>query len=180
VTGARGGPDESRAALRLRPLRHDDEAVVRAAHTTMATEGYPFCLFFAPDTPWDTYLRQLERHRRGVRLPGRLVPSTFLVAVVDSVVIGRVSIRHRLNEFLERDGGHIGYCVLPRHRRRGYATAILEQALVIVRAFGVDAVLLTCDDANIGSATVIERCGGVLDSVVVLDSGTRNRRYWIR
>lgn len=153
---------------------------MRAAHTTMAAEGHPFCLFYADATPWDGYLRRLERYRRGVRLPARLVPSTFLVAVVDGVIVGRVSIRHRLNQFLQRDGGHVGYCVLPPFRRRGHATAMLGQALVIVRALGVDDVLVTCDDTNVGSAAVIERCGGVLDSVIELGTGARNRRYWIR
>jgi predicted acetyltransferase len=40
-------------------------------------------------------------------------------------------------------------------------------------------VLVTCDEANIGSARVIERCGGVLESVVASEDGsTAKRRYW--
>ncbi|MGI8445981.1 MAG: hypothetical protein ACR2MP_02105 [Streptosporangiaceae bacterium] len=34
------------------------------------------------------------------------------------------------------EGGYIGYCVLSGHRRRGYATGILRQSLVIARAHG--------------------------------------------
>jgi predicted acetyltransferase len=70
--------------------------------------------------------------------------------------------------------------VLPAHRRRGYATEILQQSLIIIRAIGVDRVLVTCDDDNIGSMKVIEKCGGVLESVVTYD-GDRigKRRYWI-
>jgi hypothetical protein len=56
--------------------------------------------------------------------------------------------------------------VLPQRRRRGYATEILRHALVIARANGVDRALLICDDENIGSAAVIEACGGRLDSIV--------------
>ena len=63
-------------------------------------------------------------------------------------------------------GGHIGYAVRPAHRRRGYATEILRQSLIIARAVGVDRVLVTCDDTNVGSSAVIEACGGVLDDVV--------------
>ena len=70
------------------------------------------------------------------------------------------------------EGGHIGYAVRPAHRRRGYATEILRQSLIVARAVGVDGVLVTCDDDNVGSAAVIERCGGVLES----DRDRRGRR----
>jgi predicted acetyltransferase len=62
--------------------------------------------------------------------------------------------------------------------RRGYATQILRQSVIIARSVGVDRVLVTCDDSHLGSAAVIERCGGRLDSVN--DVGVRKvRRYWI-
>jgi predicted acetyltransferase len=76
-------------------------------------------------------------------------------------------------------GGHIGYCVLPRYRRRGYAAEILRQSLIIARAEGVDRVLVTCDEHNVGSATVVERAGGILEDVRRDPTGVPRRRYWI-
>jgi predicted acetyltransferase len=145
----------------------------------MLPEGFYFGIRFGQEMSWRSYLTMLEEHRRGVNLPENFVPSTFLVADVAGEIVGRTSIRHVLNDFLAREAGHIGYGVLPARRRRGYATEILRQSLVIARAIGIDRVLVTCDDDNTGSATVIETCGGRLDSVISTAAGPPKRRYWI-
>ena len=165
--------------LRLRPLLPGDEAAFLAAHGAMAHEDFMFGLGYRPEQPWLDYLAQLERQRCGIDLPLALVPATFLVAEVDRELVGRSSIRHELNDFLRREGGHIGYGVLAEHRRRGYATEMLRQSLVVARAVGVVRVLVTCDHDNVGSATVIERCGGVLHSVIDCEDGIAKRHYWI-
>ena len=146
----------------------------------MAAEGNVFGFALEPGVEWSAYLEGLEERRRGVDLSPDQVPATFLVADVGGVIVGRAQIRHHLNDFLEREGGHIGYCVLPDYRRRGYATGILRQSLTVIRAIGVDRVLVCCDDDNAGSIAVIENCGGVLDPVPTVppaEPGTR--RYWI-
>src|SRR5207245_940781 len=110
----------------------------------------------SPEMEWAGYLEALAQEHAGVSLaPGR-VPATFLVAVVDGQIAGRVSIRHRLNDWLLAHGGHIGYGVLPGCRGRGIATEILRQSLIIARSLGVDRALLTCDDDNEASIRVIE------------------------
>jgi predicted acetyltransferase len=120
-----------------------------------------------------------EDRRRGLRLPTDRVPATFLVAFEGEELVGRVSIRHVLNEFLAHVGGHIGYAVRPRHRGRGHATEILRQALIVARSLGIDDVLVTCDEPNAASVAVIERARGVLEDVRVDSDGVPKRRYWI-
>jgi predicted acetyltransferase len=127
------------------------------------------------------YLEVLAEQDRGVNLPPDHVASTFLFAFAGPRIVGRVSIRHSLNAFLERLGGHIGYVVVPEFRRRGYATEMLRQAIEIARTrLGIGRILVTCDDDNVGSIRTIEKNGGVLENVV---SGpnltTPKRRYWI-
>ena len=127
------------------------------------------------------YLQILEQRARGEEVPPGHVPSTFLFAFQGSKIVGRVSIRHELNEFLLRIGGHIGYTVVPEFRRRGYATEMLQQSVAIARQrFGLTRVLVTCDDDNVGSIRTIEKNGGVLENVVTgPDLDTPKRRYWI-
>lgn len=177
VSGEEPAPERSR--VRLRWLRESDETEFVAAHRSASSDRFVFGLGYIEGTAWRTYLDALSDEQRGVRLLAGRVPATFLVAELDGRIVGRVSVRHRLNEFLEREGGHIGYGVVPEYRNRGLATAMLVQALVIARSHGVDRSLLVCDDDNAASARVIERCGGVLENVIVDDDGARLRRYWI-
>jgi len=165
--------------LRLRPFVDDDETAALDAHHELGDE-FNFLLFWSNDVSWAEYLNQLEDGRRGVGLAEGRVASSLLAAEYDGAIVGRASVRFAMNDFLAWRGGHIGYAVLARYRRRGFATEILRQSLVVARANGVGRVLVTCDDDNVGSATVIERCGGVLEQVVPAGAGdVAFRRYWI-
>jgi len=164
-------------SLRLRPPRIDDEADVVAAQEELAADDFVFA-FRQPGQSFAEFVQGVDDHRRGRNLAPGWVESTWLLADVDGAVAGRTSIRFELNDFLRAKGGHIGYAVRPAHRRRGYANEILRQSLIVARAGGVGRALVTCDDDNIGSATVIEANGGVLEDIVD-DDGVPLRRYWI-
>ncbi|MEU7827083.1 GNAT family N-acetyltransferase [Catellatospora sp. NPDC049133] len=107
-----------------------------------------------------------------------LVHASYWWMVEDGAVVGSISLRHRLNEFLLHAGGHIGYSVRPSARGRGLATWAVEQVLAHAREKRIDRVLITCDDTNTASARTIERNGGVLEDVRDTELG-RTRRYWI-
>ena len=51
--------------------------------------------------------------------------------------------------------------------------------MIIARAAGVDRVLVTCDQDNVGSRAVIESSGGVLDSIVTVAGKRPVLRFWI-
>jgi predicted acetyltransferase len=102
------------------------------------------------------------------------VPVTELWFVDGSDYFGTLVIRHCLTPALAHEGGHIGYHVVPRRRRRGHATRMLAQARTACRDLGLTDLLITCDQDNLGSRRVIEANGGVLEGIV---DGVA--RYWL-
>jgi predicted acetyltransferase len=167
--------------LVLRVPRQSEEAEFLRAHRATSPSLPHFLHHYEEGMSFRRYLEVLAEHERGENLPADFVPSTFLFAFAGTSIVGRVAIRHSLNPYLERFGGHIGYAVVPEYRRQGYATEILRQSLRIARQrLGLTRVLLTCDDDNVGSIKTIEKSGGVLESIITgPDGDTPKRRYWI-
>lgn len=165
--------------LKLRGLRTSDEADFLRARDMIVAEGFEFGIDYRSGMDWDDYLQRVSNNAIGVDLPEEAVPNTALFADVEGTIVGWASIRHELNRFLARYGGHIGYAVLPDHRRQGYGTAILKQSIDIAHAIGIEEVLVTCDETNVGSVCVIDACGGQLETTVQMPGREVPRlRYW--
>jgi predicted acetyltransferase len=88
--------------------------------------------------------------------------------------IGRISMRHELNDHLREWGGHIGYDVRRSRRREGHATRMLAAVLVEAAGRGIDLALLTCDADNVASQKVIRANGGAL-----ADQRGEKLRFWV-
>lgn len=125
------------------------------------------------DEGFAAYVAVKVAEREAVRDPDWVL-CTNLWWVDAEEYVGRMSIRHELNDWLAEVGGHIGYDVRRSRRREGHATAMLAAALPIARALGIERALLTCDDDNVASRRVIERNGGVLE-----DARRGKLRYWV-
>ena len=106
------------------------------------------------------------------------VHATYWWIAEDDTYLGAITLRHALNDFLLRAGGHIGYGLRPSARGRGIAAWALRSVLPHARALGLERVLITCNDSNLASARTIENSGGVLEDIRETELGS-TRRYWI-
>ncbi len=169
------------AQLILRELTPDDEVAFKKAVREFAADSdWGFAFDFDEDANFAEYTAHLKRGKQGLDLPDGWVPATYLVGIVERRIVGRISLRHELNEFLREREGHVGYGVVPSSRRKGYATEMLNATLPLARELGINRLLVTCDDDNVGSIGVIEGCGGVLEDVRKLDGMVvPKRRYWL-
>lgn len=126
------------------------------------------------------WFKKVSIQEVGENLQANRVPSSQFLSFEKGELIGFVNIRHRLNEELLRESGHIGYSVHPNKRRQGYATKQLKLALGEAQKLGLQRVLITCDKVNIASAKTIQKVGGVLeDEVFSSHTGEIVQRYWI-
>jgi len=88
----------------------------------------------------------------------------FYVDEGDGRIVGVINIRLALDEFLRKEGGHIGYSIRPSERKKGHGTRMLRGALDFCGVIGLESVIITCDKVNVASANMIKNCGGVLDA----------------
>ncbi len=128
------------------------------------------------------WLRYLALCEDDATVPKEVHPySQFILErLSDGKIVGMIGVRRRPIGPIETWGGHIGYCVSPSERRKGYATRMLHDVLPYCRKLGLDRVMLTAGDENIGSVKTILANGGRLESYFMSPRHhTLVGRYWI-
>ena len=129
---------------------------------------------------FDDMLREIAAAKDPATAPPGVLPYEDYWLMDEDAWIGLLTIRPQINEQFLHSGGHIGYVIRPSKRHSGYGTAILRLGLEKARAQGLERVLLTCDETNIGSRKIIEANGGQLENAVVVEGQTALKlRYWI-
>ena len=134
------------------------------------------------ENPYD-YIAKCRNYEKKETLPdGRVIATQFMfIRKSDNKIVGMIQVRHYFNEYLEKYSGHIGYSIRPTERRKGYGTEMLKMALPFCSSIGLDKVLVTCNDDNIGSEKVIRANGGVYESTVFEpDEQVNLKRFWVK
>lgn len=114
--------------------------------------------------------------------PGDWVQADTYIAVrqSDNKIVGIIDLRHHINHpILGEWGGHIGYCVRPDERRKGYAKEMLRLNLENCRRLGLEKVMISCHAGNIASERTILTNGGFFERLTNDDDGRAVKRYWI-
>ena len=142
------------------------------------TNHSPLPIFKNDYHDFDYYLNNLEI----LKPKDKFVPDSvfFLLDKDRNILLGAVNIRHYLNDYLLKYGGHIGDGIRPSERGKGYATEMIRLALIECKKLGIDKVLMVCDKSNIASAKTIIKNGGILENEFVDDDGGIIQRYWIK
>ena len=82
------------------------------------------------------YVQKLKDESKALNLTdGRVPQTTFWITDKDGYA-GRISIRHELNEKLLKEGGNIGYGIIPSKRGLGYGTKALKLTLEKAKELG--------------------------------------------
>lgn len=159
-----------------RPALTDKESILEMM-TEFTEHQSPHDGGFWKDSNFD-YQEWLDNNldnESGLNLPDGWVPAIQLVAFQDNKALGFLSLRLRLNDYLMNIGGHIGYSVRPTERGKGYAKEMLKQGLALAKTKNISEVLVTCDEYNLASRTVILANNGQLENI--RDS---IEQYWIK
>ncbi len=170
----------------LRQLHPKDEAVFYSSLELWKDEDiswYSFILEKNPGIQFSKMLEILSNEHQGIALESHRVPATMLYAFTnENKIIGRFNIRHRLNDYLLKRGGNIGYAVAASYRNRGVATEMMRLGLIYCKEqLNLTNLLITCTESNEGSIKLIEKFGGVLENKAWDDEHNENiRRYWLK
>ena len=129
---------------------------------------------------YSKWLKKEKQNHLGINLNSNFVPATTYFYIENNQIVGTINIRHCLNDLLLKSGGHIGYSVLPSQRKKGYATAMLKEAIKICKQWDIYPILIICKKENIASKKTIEKCGGKFENEY-FDEKTKETylRFWI-
>lgn len=128
------------------------------------------------------YIAECKKYTKPETLPKGLVLATqfFYIRKADNRLVGMIQVRHYFNDYLSKYGGHIGYSIKPNERRKGYATSMLKAVLPYCKEIGLDKILISCIDSNIGSEKTILNNGGIYESTVYeRKEKCHLKRFWI-
>lgn len=135
------------------------------------------------DNNFDEFIADLNdisgAHHQNLQPWAERVDESIYWLVKDSNFLGYIKIRHRINWHLERFGGHITFSIRPTMRGKGFGKKLLQKAIPLIPALGIDKALMTIAPDNHAAIRIVEFCGGKFqDELQATDRFPAQLRYW--
>lgn len=103
---------------------------------------------------YEQFLEWIGKKRNwseGRELPENFVPDTTYVLSDGKNYVGAFNLRHYLNDFLREGPGHIGFCISPEYRGKGFGSEGLRLTLEKAKEMGIDEAYLSVNKDNAAS-----------------------------
>ena len=127
------------------------------------------------ENSYGVWLQSKVDMAKGIKLPKGFIPCTTYWVMLDNKIIGIANIKHYLNEYLRKEGGHIGLAIAKDYRGRGIG---LKTAKLLVEKarneFGIEDILFTNNPENTASRNMCENLGAELTDV------DGHCHYWLK
>ena len=132
----------------------------------------------------DSYKKYLERCEADKNIesinPNWSNATNYLLVDENNHIYGCSQFRHHILGELVNVGGNFAYAIRPSERGKGYGTIQLKLLIEKAKEFGLEKVLVTCRENNIGSKKTMEKFIGEADTLVPsIHDGIMEYRYWI-
>lgn len=166
-------------------IQDKDEVINMCNELDTCGDEYPFegayKLKYLLDMTYEEWLKKLEEDKTIEDTNPNWSNATSYILVDDNNhACGFIQLRYSLKGNLINIGGNIGYAIRPSERKKGYATKQLGLALEKANEYGLEKVLITCRDNNIGSKKTIEKyMGEEIEPVPSNYPNIMELRYWV-
>lgn len=127
------------------------------------------------ETTYSEWLKTKADTAKGINMPEGYISCTTYWVMLDDEIIGLANIKHYLNDFLRKKGGHLGLSLAKDYRGKGIGYKASK--LLIEKArdeFGIGNILLTNEPDNVASRKLFAKLGAELSDI------NEHCHYWIR
>lgn len=170
--------EENKQELWLREISiTDDVEGLRFLQELVNEEG----IMVAPapkdidENSYSDWLQSKTDMAKGINLPEGFIPCTTYWVMLGGKIIGLANIKHYLNDYLRKKGGHIGLSIAKDYRRKGLGLKTTKLLIEKARTeFGIEDILFTNEPENIASRNMCEKLGAELTDI------DEHCHYWLR